>query len=161
MNCDDCGEREAAHAVQCPIDGERRLNLCPTCYDEHGPGIEVCHVRHDSDWDINGGRAPAKLEGMEKRHMGNTAYPAPGWIGNPYSMEEQTDVERWRVLKAFREDLLEKVREEEFFAYHLGRLRGKRVACWCRRESENWPDEGNPCHLDVVHAALMGVYANQ
>src|SRR5699024_6451386 len=117
-------------------------------------------VRRDEDWDVNGGRASPNVRPGEKRHMGNTAFPAPGWIGNPHPMEEETDVERWRVLKAFRRDLLEKVRDGEFFAYHLGKLRGKRVAGWCRSESEDWPDgDGDPCHLDVVHAALMGLYA--
>jgi hypothetical protein len=157
--CDDCGEQHATRAVQCPIDEDRRLDLCADCYDERGPGIDVCHVRRDEDWDVNGGRASPKVEGGEKSHMGNTAFPAPGWIGNPHPMEEDSDVERWRVLKAFRRDLLEKVRDGEFFAYHLGKLRGKRVACWCRSESEDWPDDdGDPCHLDVVHAALMGLY---
>jgi hypothetical protein len=160
--CDDCGDQEAERAVQCPVDEDRRLDLCADCYDERGPGIEVCHVRRDEDWDVNGGRASPRIEGAEKRHMGNTAFPAPGWIGNPHPMEEDSDVERWRVLKAFRRDLLEEVRDGEFFAYHLGKLRGKRVACWCRSESEDWPDgDGDPCHLDVVHAALMGLYREQ
>ncbi|EMA56809.1 DUF4326 domain-containing protein [Halococcus thailandensis] len=157
--CDDCGEQPGEQIVQCPIDEERRLDLCPDCYDERGPGIEICHVRRDEDWDVNGGRASPNVRPGEKRHMGNTAFPAPGWIGNPHPMEEDTEVERWRVLKAFRRDLLEKVRDGEFFAYHLGKLRGKRVACWCRSEREDWPDgDGDPCHLDVVHAALMGLY---
>jgi hypothetical protein len=160
--CNDCDGQEAERAVQCPIDEDRRLDLCADCYAERGPGIEVCHVRCDEDWDVNGGRASPKIEGDEKSHMGNTAFPAPGWIGNPHPMEEESGVKRWRVLKAFRRDLLEKVRDGEFFAYHLGKLRGKRVACWCRPESEDWPDgEGDPCHLDVVHATLMGLYRKE
>lgn len=159
--CDDCGGQEATRAVQCPIDEDRRLDLCADCYDERGPGIEVCHVRRDSDWDVNGGRASPNIEGGEKRHLNNTAFPAPGWLGNPHPMEEDSDVERWRVLKAYREDLFRKLREEEFFAYHLGKLRGKRVACWCRAEAEDWPGEGDPCHLDVVHAALLGLYREE
>ena len=159
--CDDCGEEEAERVVQCPIDEDLRLDLCADCYDERGPGIEVCHVRRDSDWEVNGGRASPNIEGGEKRHMNNTAFPAPGWIGNPHPMEGDSDEERWRVLKAYREDLLEKVREGEFFAYHLGKLRGKRVACWCRTESESWPGDGDPCHLDIVHAALLGLYREE
>ena len=159
--CDDCDERGAERSVQCPVDEDLRLDLCPECYDERGPGIEVCHVRRDSDWEVNGGRASPHVEGGEKSHMNNTAFPAPGWLGNPHPMEEDSDVERWRVLKAYREDFLRKVRDEEFFAYHLGKLRGKRVACWCRSESEEWPGEGDPCHLDVVNAALLGLYREE
>ena len=160
--CDDCGEREAERVVQCPIDEERRLDLCAECYDDRGPGIEVYHVQRDSGWEVNGGRAAPRIEGMDKHHMGNTSFPSAGWIGNPHPMEEESDVERWRVLKAFRRDLLEKVRDGEFFAHHLGKLRGKRVACWCRSADEEWPGgDGDPCHLDVVHAALMGLYREE
>ena len=158
--CDDCGEQEAERAVVCPVDEDLRLNLCEECYQERGPGLEVCHVRRDSDWEVNGGRAPAQLEGAEKRHMNNTAFPAPGWLGNPSQMDEETVAERQRVLTAYRHDLLRKTREGMLFATHLGKLRGKRVACWCRAEGEQRrPD--NACHLDVVNAALLGVYAEQ
>lgn len=156
--CDDCGEVEAEHVVQCPVDDDLRLELCAECYDERGPGIEVCHVHRDSGWDVNGGRAPPSDWGKDKRHLNNTAYPAPGWLGNPHLMNKASDTERWWVLKAYREDLLEKVRDAEFFAYHLGKLRGNSVACRCRSESESWPGEGDPCHLDVVNAALLGLY---
>ena len=160
--CDDCGERPVERVVQCPIDEDRRLDLCAECYDDRGPGIEVAHVQRDSEWEVNGGRAAPRIEGMDKRHMGNTSFPSTGWIGNPHPMEEESDVERWRVLKGFREDLLRKVRDGEFFAHHLGKLRGKRVACWCRSIDEEWPDgDGDPCHLDVVHAALMGLYREE
>ena len=159
--CERCGDREAEHLIRCPVDDELRLGLCGECYGERGPGIEVCHVRRDSDWEVNGSRASPNIQGGEKRHLNNTSFPAPGWLGNPHPMEEESDVERWRVLKAYRSDLLRKLRDEEFFAYNLGKLRGKRVACWCRSTSEEWPGDGDPCHLDVVHAALMGVYADR
>jgi hypothetical protein len=159
--CDDCGDQEAVESVQCPVDEDLRLDLCEACYNERGPGIDVCHVQRDSNWDINGGRASGQQTNAKKRHMNNTAYPTPGWLGNPHSMEDDSDEERWRVLKWFREEFLTNVRDDQFFAYHLGNLRGKRVACWCRSERKDWPGEGDPCHLDVVNAALLGLYRNE
>lgn len=160
LPCDDCSEQEAERAVVCPVDDELRLDLCVECYEERGPGLQVCHVRRDSNWEVNGGRALAQLEGAEKRHMNNTVFPAPGWLGNPYEMGRETVAERQRVLTAYRHDLLRKIREETLFATHLGKLHGKRVACWCRTEDEQRRPE-NPCHLDVVNAALLGVYVEQ
>jgi hypothetical protein len=159
--CGDCGRRETAHVVQCPVDEDRRLELCTECYRERGPGIEICHIQQDSEWEVDATRAEPQINGLDERHMNNTASPAPGWLGNPHPMEEDSGVERWRVLKAFKEDLMQKVREDEFFPYHLGKVRGKRVACRCRSESETWPGDGDPCHLDVVHAALLGLYRNE
>ena len=158
--CDDCSEQEVERAVICPVNEDLRLDLCEDCYDERGPGLQMCHVRRDSGWEMNGGRAPAQLEGAEKRHMGNTTFPVPGWLGNPYEMDEETVAERQRVLAAYRHDLLRKIREETLFATHLGKLRGKRVACWCRAENEQ-RRPANACHLDVVNAALLGVYAEE
>ncbi len=158
--CDDCGEQEAERVVQCPVDEDRRLDLCAECYDERGPGIEICHVRQDSDWEVNGGRAPARLEGFSKRHMNNVAYPAPGWIGNPYRIEEDTIAERQRVLAAFKRDLLQRLQEETLFPVHLAALRGKRVACWCRAADEE-RSPATACHLDVVNAALLGMYREE
>ena len=111
--------------------------------------------------EVNGGRAAGELADAEKHHMNNTAYPVPGWLGNPHPMDDDSDEERWRVLKWFREDLLTTVQEEPMFAYHLSKLRGKRVACWCRSEREEWPGDGDPCHLDIVNAALLGLYRSE
>lgn len=159
--CDDCGDQQAVKSVQCPVDEDLRLDLCETCYNERGPGITVCHVQRDTDWEVNGGRAAGELADAEKHHMNNTAYPVPGWLGNPHPMDDDSDEERWRVLKWFREDLLTTVQEEPMFAYHLSKLRGKRVACWCRSEREEWPGDGDPCHLDIVNAALLGLYRSE
>jgi len=158
--CDDCGEQEAERAVVCPVDEDLRLDLCRECYEERGPGLQVCHVRRDSNWEVNGGRAPAQLEGAEKRHMNSVAYPTPGWIGNPYEMAEDTIAERQRVLTAFKHDLLRRLREETLFPVHLAALRSKQVACWCRTADEE-RSETNACHLDVVEAALLGLYATE
>ncbi|RJT07514.1 DUF4326 domain-containing protein [Halococcus sp. IIIV-5B] len=160
--CNDCGERRPKGFVQCPVDNEDlRVPLCEECSNERGPGIEVCHVRYDSDWEVNGGRISANVPGSEKRHLDNTSFPAPGWLGNPHQMENESGAERWRVLRAYRQDLLNKLREDSLFAFHLGELRGCRVACWCRSSLETWPGDRDPCHLDIVHAALMGVYADR
>ena len=69
----------------------------------------------DSGWKVSGNRAPARIENSERRHMCNTASPAPNWLGNPQSIEEGSDIEPWEVPKAYRKDPLRKVREEGFF----------------------------------------------
>lgn len=151
--CDDCGDQVAGTHVQCPIDEDRHLALCEPCYEMRGPGIEICHVSYDDGWDVNGGCAAPAIQGGEKRHLNNTGYPKPGWLGNPY--EVGRDGDRQDVLRQYRDDLLRKCRVDGMFVFHLSRLRGKRVVC----------DEGRTpetaCHLDVVHATLMGLYRDE
>lgn len=158
--CDDCSERVTVESVQCPVDEDCRLDLCDTCYQDRGPGIKICHVQMD-DWDVYGDRAPPRIEGDKKRHMNNTVYPESGWLGNPYPMEEDSEIERWRVLRSFKSDFFDKFQDDGFFPYHLGKLRGKEVACRCRSADQQWPGEGAPCHLDIVHAALLGLYRDE
>lgn len=153
--CDDCNDQEAVETVQCPIDEERRLDLCEECYEARGPGIDIYHVTVNDDWDINGGRASGELADSEKRHMNNTVFPAPGWLGNPFEIGQDGD--RHEVLRKYRRDLLEKCREEPIFVHHLSKVRDKRIACWCRSAAEERTPETR-CHLDVVHATLMGLY---
>ena len=161
--CDDCESDEATTTVRCPVDEDLRLDLCADCLADRGPGLSVCHVTRDEEWDVNGGRRSPEVDGAEKRHMNSVSYPTPGWIGNPHEMEQHTSEERQRVLRAFKHDLMRKLHEEEMFALYLGKLRGKRVACWCRSESESWGEgsDGRPCHLDVVNAALLGLYREE
>ncbi|AAY24974.1 ORF 48 [Haloarcula hispanica virus SH1] len=113
--------------------------------------LEVAHVARSSETiDVYGGR---KRRDGDLCHAKNTNPPAPGWLGNPFVMDGDTVAERRRVIAAFARCFLERVEEDEDFREAVERLRGKRVACWCRgvsqdRTADTW------CHLDVVGAWL-------
>ncbi|AGC65567.1 hypothetical protein K745_gp42 [Haloarcula hispanica virus PH1] len=115
--------------------------------------LEVVHVGRSSETlDVYGGR---KRRDGDLAHAQNTNPPAPGWLGNPYTMDDDSTAERRRVIAAWTDYVLERVKRDEDFADALERLRGKRVACWCRGVSqERTPDTW--CHLDVVAAYLAG-----
>lgn len=113
--------------------------------------IEVADAR--SGYDTYGGR---QSDGSgQKTHMGNTNPPAPGWLGNPYEMQEDTVEERRRVIASYLVDFAERIESDAEFRRAVESLRGQTVACWCRgvtqeRQPDNW------CHLDVVRCWLDG-----
>lgn len=115
--------------------------------------LEVAHVaRSAATFDVNGGR---KRPDGTLTHAANTAPGEPGWLGNPFIMDEKTVAERRRVIAAFTRFFLDRVGRDDEFRAAVEDLRGKRVACWCRgvsqvRTPETW------CHLDVVAAWLSG-----
>jgi hypothetical protein len=149
-----------------------QLAPCPTCMDEHGlvpadqfatdggtrpgpksPGIKVCNMaRSHGKIDVNGGRyrRSGKLY-----HLANSGGTAPGWLGNPLRMDDDTRAERRRVIAGYVRVFLERVESDPDFREAVERLRGMRVGCWCRGISQDrTPD--NFCHLDVVDAWLRG-----
>ena len=117
--------------------------------------LEVAHFARSSKTnDLYGGR---KRRGGDLAHAANTNPPQPGWLGNPFLMNDDADqvTERRRVIAAWTRYFLERVETDQQFREAVRRLRGKRVACWCRgvsqeRTAETW------CHLDVVAAWLSG-----
>lgn len=116
--------------------------------------ITVCH-RQNANIDTYGGR---NRNGGTLRHMNNTEPPAPGWLGNPYPMDEDKKndpEERRRVVAAFLPDFFDRIGENEEFRAAVEGLRGQRVACWCHGPSTDVTVE-NFCHLDAVRCYLDG-----
>lgn len=115
--------------------------------------LEVCHAaRSNQTADQYGGR---KRRNGQLCHLGNTNPPTPGWLGNPYQMDDDSVEERRRVIAAYLDAFLDRVQRDQQFRDAVERLRGKRVSCWCRgvtqdRTPSRW------CHLDVVAAWLSG-----
>lgn len=115
------------------------------------PGIEVAHVRIDSDIDVYGGR------GKNAAHISNTQVGERGWLGNPYKITKHQP--RLEVIARYSDVFLNRVKDDVTFKRAVHGLRGKRVGCWCRSVTASEP----PCHLDVVdryltagtHAAWM------
>lgn len=161
--CRDCFEGDVVKTVRCPIDETLTVSLCQDCLDARGTGIEIVHV--DEEFDVYGARGTPSLPGMEESHLNNVAHPVRGWLGNPYLHDVDIDSDdyqpprekRLESLELYKYDLLEKIKEEPIFAYHLRKIRGKRVACYDRHSDESIEDT-HPTHLDVVNAALHGLY---
>jgi hypothetical protein len=92
--------------------------------------------------DVYGGRAGD--DGTN--HVGNTLVGRRGWLGNPFT----TDIfDRERAINLYQGVFLSRLEQDEF-REAVEDLEGKRVACWCRTESEDEP----ACHLDVIDAYL-------
>lgn len=70
------------------------------------------------------------------REVPEHGIPASKW-GNPFVLEEDTTVERDRVIALYRAWIVE---QPELIA-SLGELRGKRLGCWCAPKT---------CHGDVL-----------
>jgi len=117
-------------------------------------GLEVAHFARSSEtFDVYGGR---KRRGDDLAHAENTDPTDPGWLGNPFLMDDDADDvdERRRVIAAFTRYFLDRVDDDEFRSA-VTDLRGQRVACWCRGVSQDRTPE-TWCHLDVVDAWLSG-----
>lgn len=89
-----------------------------------GMKTTVVHNQRD-DFDVYIGREVPEL-GIE----------ASKW-GNPFVLESDSSVERDRVIKLYREWIVD---QAELMAA-LGELKGQRLGCWCA------PDT---CHGDVL-----------
>lgn len=115
--------------------------------------LEVAHAgRSNKTADVYGGR---KRWDGKLRHAANTEPGEPGWLGNPYDMDDDSVAERRRVIAAFLRFFFDRLERDEVFREAVEDLRGKRVSCWCRgvtqeRQPDTW------CHLDVVDAYLDG-----
>lgn len=114
--------------------------------------LEVAHVARSTGIDVYGGR---RLVDGEPVHGGDVEAGDPGWLGSPFALGDQGDVEdRRRMIAAYLRWFLDRVNEDDDdYREAIEDLRGKRVSCWCRgvtqpRTPETW------CHLDVVAAWL-------
>lgn len=129
---DDEGERSGNTDDPAPRGEQPAIRGC----------LEVGHVR--GQFDHYGAR---RRVDDELRHMNNTDAGDPGWLGNPYLLDD--DGTRREVIAAFTRDFLERVDADPEFREAVEGLRGQRAACWCRGVSQQ-RDPSNWCHLDVV-----------
>ena len=104
------------------------------------------------EYDTYGGR---KRRNGQLCDLNNTNPPAPGWLGNPHKMDDDTAAERRRVIAAYLRDFLDRVEESAQFRDAVDHVRDHTVACWCRGVSHE-RHEDNFCHLDVVAAYQAG-----
>lgn len=107
---------------------------------EDGAGIVVCHAREDHD--AYGGRGAGGAD------IWTTNVGKRGWLGNPFALEDGAT--REGVIADYARVFLDRLAADAGFREAVEDLRGKRVACWCRRSDEDEP----ACHLDVVDAYL-------
>lgn len=115
-------------------------------------GINVGHCRNAVD--VYGGR---KRVNGDLRHMDNAEPGTPGWLGNPFSMDDapdDADARRW-AIERFADYFLARVENDAELRREVERLRSRSVGCWCRGIST--PREAGPwCHLDVIDCWLRG-----
>lgn len=104
----------------------------------------VGHVVHD-DVDVYVGRAgPDGTHDHVAALQGRIAIGEPGWLGNPYPVEQ---FGREQAIAMFTEMLLTTLRERPRWRHALvRRCPGQVLGCWCRRLADADP----PCHGDVI-----------
>jgi len=119
-------EKESDRAVQSTLMGEVRS--------------EVVNMKNARTWDVNIGRADGGTADMS-----NTEPTEPGWIGNPYRMSE--GYTREEAVDLFREDFIEKLRNDDEFRAAVDDLEGKTLGGHCKPKA---------CHGDVIVAYLRG-----
>lgn len=120
----------------------RRMSESPPVPEDT---IQVCHVEEEG-FDVYGGR---NHWGGQLHHMGNTKPGNSGWLGNPFSADT---LPREKLVGMYEQAFLYRVKNDEDFHTEVENLRGKQVACHCRRSDI---EEDHPkCHLDVVRDFL-------
>lgn len=79
-------------------------------------------------------------------------YIARGSVwGNPFVMKDKSDVERMRVIEAYKKYLWAAICEGAVTKEMLLELDGKRLACYCAPQA---------CHGDVLVAAIEWAKGN-
>jgi hypothetical protein len=116
-------------------------------------GLTVAHAGRSAGTDATYGARRRGPDGL--LHMNNTDAGEPGWLGNPYLMDDRTVAERRRVVAAYLRDFLDRLDADPNFVQHVESLRGGRALCWCRGVSQDRTRE-TFCHLDVVNGWLRG-----
>lgn len=107
------------------------------------PKTRVGHVTRDADQvDHYVGRS-AVGGGTRDLHS-DVAPGTPGWLGNPYTLDE---LPRLEAIAAYREDFEERLREDDEFRAAVRDLAGDVLGCYCR-PLDVGPDPA--CHADVI-----------
>ena len=123
----------------------------PTTSDQSGDGgtqvtlsgeveTKVVNMKNVRTWDVDIGRANGGTADMS-----NTEPTNPGWIGNPYRMSD--GYTREEAVDLFREDFIEKLRNDAEFRAAVDDLEGKTLGGHCKPKA---------CHGDVIVAYLRG-----
>lgn len=65
--------------------------------------------------------------------------------GNPYAMEDKSDEERDRVIRAYKSYLWDQIKREKITIQMLLELDGKKLGCFCKPKA---------CHGDIIVLAV-------
>ena len=104
----------------------------------------VCHV--EEDYDVHIGRRSDENDTIITVSIGER-----GWLGNPFMFEEDGGTwARDEGVAMFMHALFQRMDDDPEFVDALGQLKGKRLACHCRRSDEAEPK----CHGDVLAAVI-------
>jgi hypothetical protein len=107
-------------------------------------GTRVVHRSEPHDVYIGRGRGG-------DGHLKNTEVGETGWLGNPYKLDD--GYSRKQSLALYWADLSYRIEHDPEFSRALARLKGQRLACYCRSSHEDEPD----CHGDVLVRAIEGL----
>lgn len=128
----ETAEPEAAE-VSSDEDGDQR-DETPT----------ICHVKED--YDVYIGRGADENKTLITVPIGER-----GWLGNPFMFKEDGGAwPRDEGVAMFMYALFQRMEDDLKFVDALGQLKGKRLACHCRRNDEAEPK----CHGDVLGAVI-------
>ena len=122
-----------------------------SAWEEFGsdpPAAETRVVHRSEDYDIYIGRG----DGGDA-HLVNTPIGETGWLGNPYKTQPQGEYTREQSIALYCREVLHQVDHNPEFVSALARLKGQRLACYCRRARETEP----VCHGDVLVAVIDGL----
>lgn len=75
--------------------------------------------------------------GYKKCSMHNTPIGKPGWLGNPFTVEEHGE----HCIEMFRDAFLKRVEIDQHFRDAVLALKGKSLECWCKPAK---------CHGDII-----------
>ena len=107
-------------------------------------GTRVVHRSEPHDVYIGRGRGG-------DGHLKNTEIGETGWLGNPYKLDD--GYSRKQSLALYWADLSYRIEHDPEFSCALARLKGQRLACYCRSSHEDEP----ACHGDVLVRAIEGL----
>ena len=93
-----------------------------------------------------------KVNGNRK-HLNNTQPGEPGWLGNPYALDDGYG--REESIALFLEDMLDRIESDPEFRQKLWELKRRDVdfACWCQQFGEDGP----ACHAEVIAKVVEGI----
>ena len=113
--------------------------------EESRTGLRIGHVkRNGNEITVNIGRSRS---GGEIKNMNNTEVGEPGWLGNPYPLD---DYSRRDSVQLFIDDFEERLNSDQEFREAVKDLDGEIAGCWCRGLDENKP----LCHGDAIRAVV-------
>lgn len=89
----------------------------------------------------------ANIEDVEWKDIGEY-----GWLGNPFPMQEETEEERQRVIKAFAELFYARIHklDDVEFAKAVAEIEDCTLGCFCQSVSETEADNPDGCHTEVI-----------